>query len=305
MIASFFQPFVRMFKNRSIVGLFFVLPAFLVVILLLIYPIIITIFYSFTSKSLIFPNYENIGLENYISILTDIEFLKSFWVSIKWTFFSIVFQVIIGFTAALALNRIPKLQGMYRTFLIIPWAFPVIVIALSWQWILDDVNGFIPNLLTNLGITSGNVALFSDPSFAFWTIVFINVWFEFPLIMVNVLAALQTIPKEQIEAARIDGASIFQTFWYITLRRVRVVVGILIVLRTIWVFNNFEMVYLLTGGGPAGSTTTLPIFAYKTGWDLQQLGMASAVTLLLVIFLLIISLLYFKLLNKWQKRDEV
>lgn len=144
-------------------------------------------------------------------------------------------------------------------------------------------------------MTSGNTA--------FWTLVFVNTWFGAPLIMVNVLSALQTVPKDQYEAAQIDGASHWKSFLHITVPHIKTVVGLLVVLRTIWVFNSFDMIYLITGGGPGGATETVPIYAYNVGWGLKQLGKSSAVTVLLLVFLLIVCSMYFRILNKWDKED--
>ncbi|MCI6811016.1 MAG: sugar ABC transporter permease [Lachnospiraceae bacterium] len=279
----------------------FVLPAILVVGLLLIYPVGTSIFYSFTSKHLIKPSYDFVFLDNYIKVLTDKEFISSFFTSVKWTVFSLIGQILVGFTAALALNRIKRGKGFFRTVLIIPWAFPSIVIALSWKWILNGVYGFVPNMLVNIGLLEEIPQFFSSSTLVFGTLVFINVWFGAPLIMVNVLSALQTVPRDQYEAAQIDGAGALQSFVSITLPHIRVVVGLLVVLRTIWIFNNFDTIYLITGGGPAGLTQTVPIYAYNVGWGVKQLGVSSAVTVILLIFLLLVSMLYFKILDKWEK----
>ena len=286
------------------INLVFVLPAMLIVFLLLVYPIISSVYFSFTSKNLIRPYYKWIWFDNFKFVLTNPEFYHAFLTSIKWTVLSIAGQLLVGFIAALSLNRIPKFSGFYRTLLIIPWAFPAIVIAFSWKWILNDVYGFIPNLLTQLHITKENINFLADPKTAFWIVLFINIWFGAPLFMVNILAALKTIPREQYEAAIVDGASSFQVFRYITIRHIRGVIGLLVVLRTIWVFNNFDLLYLLTGGGPSDLTTTLPIYAYKTGWNLKRLGTASAVTILLLLFLMAVCFGYFKLLNKWEREDD-
>ena len=286
------------------INLVFVLPAMLIVFLLLVYPIISSVYFSFTSKNLIRPYYKWIWFDNFKFVLTNPEFYHAFLTSIKWTVLSITGQLLVGFIAALSLNRIPKFSGFYRTLLIIPWAFPAIVIAFSWKWILNDVYGFIPNLLTQLHITKENINFLADPKTAFWIVLFINIWFGAPLFMVNILAALKTIPREQYEAAIVDGASSFQVFRYITIRHIRGVIGLLVVLRTIWVFNNFDMLYLLTGGGPSDLTTTLPIYAYKTGWNLKRLGTASAVTILLLLFLMAVCFGYFKLLNRWEREDD-
>ena len=279
----------------------FILPAILVVGLLLLYPVATSIFYSFTSKHLIKAKWDYVGLKNYIKVLTDKEFLHAFLTSVKWTVCSLIGQIVVGFTAALALERIKRGRGIYRTILIIPWAFPSIVIALSWKWILNGMYGFVPNMLVKLGICDTIPQFFSSSELVFGTLVFINVWFGAPLIMVNVLSALQTVPKDQYEAAQLDGASGWQSFVHITLPHIRVVVGLLVVLRTIWVFNNFDTIYLITGGGPANLTMTVPIYAYNVGWGLKQLGVSSAVTVLLLIFLLLVCMVYFKILDKWEK----
>ena len=290
--------------NIDKINLVFVLPAMLIVFLLLVYPIFSSIYFSFTSKNLIRPYYKWIWFDNFKFVLTNPEFYRAFLNSIKWTILSITGQLLVGFIAAISLNKIPKFSGFYRTLLIIPWAFPAIVIAFSWKWILNDVYGFIPNLLTQLHITKENINFLADPKTAFWIVLFINIWFGAPLFMVNILAALKTIPREQYEAAIVDGASSFQVFRYITIRHIRGVIGLLVVLRTIWVFNNFDLLYLLTGGGPSDLTTTLPIYAYKTGWNLKRLGTASAVTILLLLFLMAVCFGYFKLLNKWEREDD-
>lgn len=279
----------------------FILPAILVVGLLLLYPVATSIFYSFTSKHLIKAKWDFVGLKNYMKVLTDKDFLHAFLTSVKWTVCSLIGQILVGFTAALALEKIKRGRGVYRTILIIPWAFPSIVIALSWKWILNGMYGFVPNMLVKLGICSTVPQFFSSSELVFATLVFINVWFGAPLIMVNVLSALQTVPRDQYEAAQLDGASGWQSFIHITLPHIRVVVGLLVVLRTIWVFNNFDTIYLITGGGPANLTMTVPIYAYNVGWGLKQLGVSSAVTVLLLIFLLLVCVVYFKILDKWEK----
>ena len=282
----------------------FVLPALIIVGVLLIYPIFSSLYYSMTTKHLIRPSYDFVGLANYQAVLSDPNFFKAFLTSIVWTICSLAGQLIIGFTSALAINRVKVGKGVYRTLMIIPWAFPSIVIALSWKWILNGVSGFLPNILVQLGSGSELPQFLSDNSLVFLTLIFINVWFGAPMIMVNVLSALQTIPQDQYEAAQIDGASKLQQFWHITVPHIKIVVGLLVVLRTIWVFNNFDMIYLLTGGGPANATTTVPIYAYNMGWGTKMLGKSSAVTMLLLAFLLLVCIVYFAIIGKWEKEDK-
>lgn len=291
------------FRDR-LAGFCFILPAILVVVGLLLYPVISSVFYSFTTKHLIKASYKFVWFDNYIKILTDAEFWLSFATSLKWTVISLTGQILVGFTSAMALNRIKRGSGLFRTLLIVPWAFPSIVIALSWKWILNGVSGFLPNFLVKIGLCSTAPQFLSSGSLVLPTLVFINIWFGAPLIMVNVLSALQTVPRDQYEAAQIDGASPWQSFVHITVPHIRVVVGLLVVLRTIWVFNNFDTIYLITGGGPANLTETVPIYAYNLGWGLKLLGRSSAVTVILLIFLLLVCMLYFKILNKWEKEGQ-
>lgn len=282
----------------------FVLPALLTVLLLLIYPVCSSVFYSLTNKHLVKPRCDFVGLQNYLRILSDKEFHHAFFTSVKWTLLSLGGQLLVGTTAAFALNKVRRGRGLLRTILIIPWAFPSIVIALTWKWILNGVSGFLPNLLVRIGLCETAPQFLSDAGLVFATLLLINIWFGAPLIMVNVLSALQTVPQDQYEAAQIDGAGPWQSFCRITLPHIRVVVGLLVVLRTVWIFNNFDIIYLITGGGPAQLSETLPIYAYNTGWGAKQLGKSSAVTVILLAFLLLICIFYFKLLNRWEKEGQ-
>lgn len=291
-------------KNRDLTRWLFVLPAIIVVCALFLYPICSSIFYSFTNKNLIRPTYSFVGFDNYVTILTDEAFWSSFFNSLKWTVFSLVGQLLVGFTAALALNRVKHLKGVYKTLLIIPWAFPSIVIAFSWKWILNGVYGILPNLLVQLGICDEIPQFLTEKTLAFVVLVLINIWFGAPMIMVNVLSALQTVPQDQYEAAEIDGAKKWQSFLYITVPHIKIVMGLLVVLRTVWIFNNFDIIYLITGGGPAGSTETVPVYAYNMGWGTKLLGQSSAVTVLLFIFMMVICIGYFTVIGRWEKEDK-
>ncbi len=291
-------------KRKNYTRWFFVLPAIIVVGALFVYPIFSSVFFSFTNKNLIKPTYKFVGITNYINVLKDLNFWNAFFNSIKWTIFSLIGQLIVGFFAALALNKVKHLKGLYKTLLIIPWAFPSIVIAFSWTWILNGVYGILPNLLVKWGIFDSPPQFLTERTVAFVALVLINIWFGAPMIMVNILSALQTVPQDQYEAAKIDGATTLQSFLYITLPHIKLVTGLLVVLRTVWIFNNFDLIYLITGGGPAGSTQTVPVYAYEMGWGTKLLGKSSAVTVLLFAFLMFVCISYFTIMSKWEKEDK-
>lgn len=293
-------------QGSSLTRWFFVGPAMLVVICLLIYPLCTTVLYSFTDKTMIRADFNFTGFENYTRILTDSDFWSSFANSLVWTIFGVLGQLVIGFTGALCLNRIKSsvMRNVFRITAIIPWAFPSIATAMVWKWLLNGIYGFVPVSLRNLGLTEGLIQFFSTPELVMPTLIFINIWFGFPLIMVNVYAALQTIPQDQYEAAQIDGASAWQSFIHVTVPHIRTVVGLLVVMRTVWIFNNFDLIYMITGGGPAGASSTMPIYIYDTGWTGRMVGRASTASVLLLLFLVILCVLYFRVITRWEKEDD-
>ena len=285
---------------------FFVLPAMAVVVCLLIYPVLSTVYYSFTNRNMIRATHSWVGLKNYITILGDKNFYRAFGNSLIWTLASVIGQLLVGFIGALCLNQVKSkvAKSLFRILCIIPWAFPAIATAMVWKWILNGIYGFLPTALLKLGITDHLVQFLSESSLAMPTLVFINIWFGAPLMMVNIYAALQTIPQDQYEAAQIDGANGMQTFTHITAPHIRTVVGLLVVLRTIWVFNNFDLIYMITAGGPAGSTMTMPLYIYDTGWTGNMIGKASAASVILLLFLILVAILYFSVIGKWEKEEK-
>jgi len=283
------------------IQIYFLVPAFAFTIVLLAVPIVMSIYYSFTNKNLLGKPIKLVELDNYIKVLTDPAFYTALSNTIKYTFFSLIGQLLLGLVIALALNRIKRFKGAFRTLVLVPWAFPMIAVALTWTYLLNDFYGIINAWLMEWGWVSEPILFLSNPSLAMITVICINIWFGAPLFAINILASLQSIPKEVYEAAEIDGAGVFKTFIHITLPFVKVVIGLLIILRTIWIFNTFDLVYLLTGGGPGSATTTVSIYAYRMGWTLHSLGRSSAVTIVLLAFLLIVSFVYFKFLDKWEK----
>lgn len=294
----------RIIDSNTLTKWLFVLPAMTVVVCLLIYPLLSTLVYSFTNKTMIKNSFSFVGFNNYITVLKDKNFYRSFINTLIWTISSVFGQVVVGFIGALCLNKINNktAKSIFRILVIIPWAFPAIATAMTWKWILNGIYGYVPEMLKNLGLAKDMVQFFSDSNLVLKTLIFINIWFGAPLILVNVFAALQTIPKDQYEAAKIDGASSFQAFKFITLPHIRTVVGLLVVLRTVWVFNNFDIIYMITGGGPAGASATMPIYIYDTGWTGRLIGKASASSILLLIFLIMLCVVYFSVINKWEEK---
>jgi multiple sugar transport system permease protein len=262
-------------------------PALLCLAVVLVYPVLANIGYSFTNKSFLFPDVAFVGLKNYVDILTDdiFGFWSSLRISVLWTMGTVACQFLVGLVAALLLNQEVPGQRFFRVALLVPWAFPVIVYAMIWRWMLNDQGGVITWLAVALGLMPEPVFLLGQPATALPTVIAIAVWYGYPFMAASLLAGLQSIGEEYYEVAKIEGASPLQQFLLVTLPFLRPVIVVVLVLRTIWVFNAFELIYLLTGGGPNGATLTLPLLAYNLGWQQFLPGKAAAVSVLMLFVL--------------------
>jgi multiple sugar transport system permease protein len=264
-----------------------ILPVILILGSLLITPLIWTIWLSFQDKTVggeaIFT-----GLKNYINVLKQGDFFDGLWKSSYFTIPSIFFKLLLGLIAALILNKPFKGRNIIRTSLFIPWTIPRFAVAIIFIWFFRNGGG-LDLILTKFGITP---PFWLGPKMVMPTMIYINVWKGFPFFMVGILAGLQSIPREIYEAASIDGANSFQKFWYVTLPLLRNVILILVVLSTIWTFSEFDVIYLITQGGPGTASQTLPILTYVRAFRLYDMGEAAAISVLtLPVFLaLIISL---------------
>jgi len=248
----------------------------------LVYPAFAKVAYSFTNKSFLFPGTSFVGLKNYRDTLGDDAF--GFWaalqVSVIWTVGTVALQFLVGLGAALLMNQPVEGQRIFRVLLLVPWAFPVIVYAMIWRWMLNDQGGIITWLAVALGLMPQPVFLLGQPSTALPTVMAIAVWYGYAFMPASLLAAMQSISEEYYEVARIEGATSLQLFRYVTFPLLRPVITGVLVLRTIWVFNAFELIYLLTSGGPNGATLRLPLLAYNLGWQQFLPGKAAAVSVL-------------------------
>ncbi len=289
-------------KYFFVVGL---APAVICLAVILIYPVTANIAYSFTNKSFIYPDTSFVGLKNYLDLLTNRIF--GFWsaldVSLTWTVATVLLQFFVGLVGALLLDQAIYGNSVYRVILLVPWAFPGIVTAMVWRWLLNDQGGFITWLALTSGIIRQPVAWLTELNTALPAVVAVAVWAGYPFMMAAMLAGLQSIPEEYHEVAQIEGASVLQEFWTVTLPLLRPIIVIVLVLRTIWTFNAFDLIYLLTDGGPDGATLTLPILAYHLGWEQYLPGKAAAMSVLMLLVLAGAGFAYFRL-SGWAQRER-
>jgi multiple sugar transport system permease protein len=269
-------------------------PGVGVLALILAYPIVSNFVLSVTDAHLLYRGVHWSGLENFRTVLGDPGFWNALRNSVVWTAGSVALQLVLGLAAALMLDRQIRGRGLFRSLLIIPYAFPPITMAFLWRWLLNSLYGIYNYLLVWAGVVRQPVPWFLDPTLAMVTIVGVNVWFGYPLMMLAILAGLQAIPRDFYEVAQIEGASYLQTLRWVILPSVAKIIGIMVVLRTIWVFNNFDLVFLLTGGGPMTATETLPLYAYRTGWQVYHIGRTAAIGVLLFGLVGLMAMLYFR-----------
>jgi ABC-type sugar transport system permease subunit len=233
-----------------------------------------------------------VGLANFQRILDDPLFYESFWQALVWTGWSIVLQTVLGVGLALLLHvPLPGIAA-FRGLLLFPYIVPTIVVALNWRWIFNSEIGIINHALLSAGIIDRNVAWLSTPDMAMASAIALNVWKYTPFVVICVLARLQTIPTELYDAAKVDGAGWWRRLFDITLPLLKEVLVVVVVFRTIWTFNKFEEIFLLTRGGPGTSTFNLAVYAYEQGMANLRLGAAAATGVIMIVMLMVGTVVY-------------
>ena len=278
------------FVDRHMCGVF-ITPAFLVTILLLAYPICISVYYSFTNKSLLGKAVKFVGFNNYVSVLQNPEFYHALWNTLVYTVISLSLQLFFGFIVALSLHKINRFKGMFRTLVLIPWAFPMIIVTFTWSYLLNDLYGIVNAKLLHWNLIAQPIQFLANPKIAMLTVSLINVWFGVPLFAINILASLQTISRDLYEAAQIDGASPVQAFRYITVPLLKPVILLTVIMATNGNLQLFDEPYNLTAGGPGNATISISQYIYEAAFkSVPNFGYACAIgfTLMVVIAVLVI-----------------
>lgn len=295
----------KRFKSslNPVFGYKMLMPATILFLLVSIYPLLNGFRLAMMNYNLLKPKSRGfIGLGNIIKILTsDKEFYGVLAYSFLYTFFVVLVSYILGLCFAMLLNKDIKFRGLFRALILIPWVIPSVVASTNWQWVLNDQIGIINTTLMNMGFISKPILFLALPELARITVIFTSAWKSFPFFTVVLLAGLQSIPKELYEAAQIDGANPLQAFRHVTLSMLRNVTLICTTLMFIWTFNNFENIYLLTQGGPRQSTFVLPILSYYTAFFRSNLGYASAISVVMLVVLMLLSGVYLR----FQKESDI
>ena len=275
------------------VGLLFMLPFLVTAAAFMVWPVLEAVRLAFYSYNPLRPDdLRWVGLENFERILDDPLFWESFQQALVWTGWSILLQTVLGVGLALLLHLPLPGISVFRGLLLFPYIVPTVVIALNWRWIFNSEIGIVNHALLSIGLISENIAWLSTPGMAMLSAILLNVWKYTPFVVICVLARLQTIPTELYDAAKVDGAGPLRRFLDITLPMLKEVLVVVIVFRTIWTFNKFEEIYLLTRGGPGTSTFNLAVYAFEEGMANLRLGVAAATGVIMIAMLLVGTVIY-------------
>lgn len=269
-----------------------VLPTIIVLMLMTAYPLIFTLYYSFTDFNLLKKETSIVGLENYLELLKNEYFRQAILNTVKFTVLTVFFEIIGGFLLAAFVNSLKFGQKVMRTLLLLPYLFPAVTVALSWRMMLSANYGIVNQVLEVLNCPVYN--WFSDINTAFKMLVLIDVWQNTPFVFLLLYASLQSVSESQYEAAKIDGANRIQSILYVTIPNIKNSIVLCALLRTIDSFRVFEKVNLLTGGGPANSTSTITQYLYNYGIKSLKFGFGSAGSIIMTILVLILSGFYIK-----------
>lgn len=287
----------RKIKKEAMVPYLFLLPSFLVIMGFLFYPIATVFYYSVQHYDVSAPYYNGFaGFENFVNIFTnDKHFLPSLWNSVKWVVTEVGLQLTFGMILALLLNQTFKLRGFVRAIAFIPWAISGVLASVMWSLMFNEHMGVLNDLLMKVGLISEPQAFLASTSTAFASVVIAELWRGIPFFAITLLAALQSIPNELYEAAKVDGAGRWKSFAFVTLPQLKNTIILTTLLRVVWEFNNVDLIFNLTGGGPAHSTTTLTMYIADLAVHGSNFGYGSALTVISFGILFIFAVVYLKL----------
>lgn len=294
-------PAMNITKRRSIMddprslGLLLIAPAMIAILGVVLIPMVNSLWLSFQNRDLSRP-LENafIWFQNYADLLKDPRYLNSLQATLKFSLFSVIIELILGVAIALVLNQEFRGRGFMRGLMILPWAMPSIVNAAMWKWIYNADYGALNALLSQLHIISQYKVWLADPTLAMVLLILANIWKETPFTVILVLAALQTIPNDLYEASRVDGANAWQSFKSITLPLIMPVLMVAGLLQFIWGFQTFELISIVTGGGPFSSTEMINLRVYAATFRSLRFGYGAAMAYLTSLIIFIPAVVYIR-----------
>jgi multiple sugar transport system permease protein len=278
----------------------FIVPSLLFLVLFIVFPILYNILLSFQNVNIynLKGVHSFIGLTNYIKTLKDPVFIIAFKNSMVFTVISIFFQFIIGFALALFFNLKFPGRGLMRSLMLLAWMLPVVITGTIFQWMMSGDFGVMNYILQSLGIISQPHNWLSQGSTALYGTIVANVWTGIPFNMIILLSGLQALPESLYEASKIDGANRISQFKHITLPLMKPTIYILLMLGIIYTFKVFDMIFIMTAGGPVNSSVVLPIYAYQLAFTTYEFSQGAAVSVIMFAFLTLVAVVYLKMMSK-------
>lgn len=280
-----------------------VAPAMIVILIIVAWPLAETVRLSFTNADL--GGEEWVGAANYVDLLESKKFHKTVMRTFYWMFLSVSLKLILGLIGATLLNAAVPGKALFRVLVMPPWVIPIAIGCFGWLWLYNGHFGLLSGVLQNIGLTDGPTAFLAYKQSAFYSAVVTDVWIGTPMVTLFFLAAMQGVSRDLYEAAWVDGASRWYRFRRITLPQIMPVIVSMALLSAIWTFNSFEIIWILTEGGPRGATTTLIVDTYKTAISGFKFGKGAARAVVIVVLLATFSLLYLFLLNRVNRKYGV
>lgn len=289
-------------QRDALLGLALIVPVVLYIMVFVAWPFFDTIRLSFFQQNLLQPDKAGfIGFKNYATLLKSGELVTNWIHTVELAFFTITGQIIFGLIIALMLNRAFFGRAAVRSTFIVPWALPTLVAAFAIRWLFDANFGPLNHALALVGLPMKGFPWLGRVDLAMPVVILEHIWKGLGYIILLMLAGLQTIPPDLYEAAKVDGANAWQEFWAITLPHLKFVISIAFVLRFIWTFNWFDLVFLTTSGGPSKATMTLPVSVYITAFKSFNMGKAAAIATVMALTLTIFSILFIRMTMREEK----
>lgn len=284
--------------RRSILPILFLIPSLFLIIGLFYYPLFQTLWLSFYHVEPGSGKAYFIGLENYFRAISDTTFYRVLLNSFTWTVLVVAFQFLVGFYTALLLSQNLKFRSIARAIVILPWSMPGVIAGILWIYLYDALIGPINWSLMQLGFIKGPIAWLGSPNTALLSVIFTAIWKGFPFSTLMYLAAIQAIPNSLLEAAEIDGAGILGKIRHVIIPYISPVIKLTVMLTSIWTFNYFDLVWVMTHGGPINSSHIFPTYVYQIAFEWFDFGMGSVYGIIDAAILLVFSLIYIKVLGK-------
>jgi multiple sugar transport system permease protein len=263
-------------------------PGLTALMLVITFPLFFTVFVSGFDYTLMHRSFDTfVGIENYQTAFAENYFAEALWVTLKFVVCVVLLEFAIGFTIALMLNAVTRFKDIYYLILLMPLLINPVVVALVWRMFLHPELGIVNYLLGLIGIAKVN--WLGDPVIAFWTVVLTDIWHQVSFMIVLLLAGLSALPKEPYEAARMDGASTLQSFIHVTVPLMRPVIIVTLLIRLIFAVKTFDLIYVMTRGGPGTATDLISYFIYRSAFFGLNIGQASAISVLLLVIVLALT----------------